>query len=112
MGITTMMCRYSTTGSSRILIPALVRRWALILMNEWLWVEQQRSCQDRVEMTWTGRALCPQSMLHTVPFSVPMRLVHGLVLGSFSRVALVSATHFMLGFHCGLLGNVAAQFFA
>ena len=51
-------------------------------------------------------------MPHAVPLSVPMRLAHGLVPGIFSRVALVSATQFMPGFHCGLLRNVAAQTFA
>jgi hypothetical protein len=37
-------------------------------------------------------------MFHAVALSMSMQLVHGLVLGICSRVALVSGTHFMLGF--------------
>ena len=50
-------------------------------------------------------------MLHAVALFMFVRLAHGLVLGIFSGVALVSATHFMPGFQRGLLRNLTAQLF-
>ena len=63
---------------------------------------------DRGGIPFTGPADCPPSMLHALALSVFLRLDHGLVLDVLSRVAVVVATHFMLGFQSGLLRNVTA----